>query len=72
MPEPGPPALARGLLASKRCFHGYDDDDEEDGAFPYALGSTDSCPTAVHTKLEEYLKIKLIGRDYCIRFIVWP
>ena len=50
MPEPGTPALARGLLVSKRCFHGYDDD-TEDGAFPFALGSTDSCPTAVRTKL---------------------
>ena len=28
MPEPGTPALAHGLLTSKRCFHGYDDVDD--------------------------------------------
>ena len=31
MPETGTPALAHGPMASDRCFHGYDDnsDDEE-------------------------------------------
>ena len=33
MPVPGTPALARDLLASRRCFHGYDDVDE--GDFPF-------------------------------------
>ena len=30
MPEPGTPALAQGLIASNWCFHGYDDDADEE------------------------------------------
>ena len=30
MPEPGTPALAHGLIASNWCFHGYDDDADEE------------------------------------------
>ena len=30
MPEPGTPALAHGLMASDRCFHGYDDNADDD------------------------------------------
>ena len=81
MPEPGTPALARGLLASRRCFHGYDDVD--DGDFPFSKlrnsesgGGSDRLIRVQHgcshETLEEYLKIKLFGRDYCIRFIFWP
>ena len=72
MPEPGTPALAHlahGLMASNRCFHGYDDnaDDEE---FAKPLDRLTRCPMAVYMKVfKDDLKIKLFGRDYFFLFM---
>ena len=58
MPEPGTPALAC-LLASKRCFHGYDDDED----LPMPIGPTDSCSMAVHTKLKRFSENQAIWQE---------